>query len=86
MASTKAKSVRDRHEADLVLDVAVAHWASNCAENLEDRRTAHECFKEAVRVLYEFTTTEDLHTTPANTAEPGFRMGRRIRPTDFCVG
>jgi hypothetical protein len=86
MASTKAKSARDRHEADLVLDVAVAHWASNRAENLEDRKTAHECFIEAVRVLYEFTNTEDLHTTPTKTAEPRFRTGRRIRSTDFCVG
>jgi hypothetical protein len=86
MASTKAKSACDRREAELVLDVAVAHWAFNRAENLEDRKTAHECFKDAVRILYEFTTTEDTHTTATKMAEPRFRMGRRIRPRDFCVG
>jgi hypothetical protein len=58
MASAKAKSTRDRHEADLVLDVAVAHWAVNSAKDIEDRKAAHDSFKKAVRRLYEFVSIE----------------------------
>lgn len=59
MASAKkAKSNRDRREAGLVLDVALAHWAVNNSKDWEDRKSAHDSFKDAVRKLYEFVSTE----------------------------
>lgn len=58
MAFAKAKSNRDRHEADLVLDIAVAHWAVNSAKDPEDRKMAHDSFKHAVRKLHEFLYEE----------------------------
>jgi hypothetical protein len=58
MASAKAKSNHDRREAELVLDVAIAHWAVNSAKDWEDRKTAHDGFKEAVRKLHDFLATE----------------------------
>jgi len=59
MASAKkAKSNRDRREASLVLDVALAHWAVNNAIDWDDRKSAHDSFKHAVRKLYDFVSTE----------------------------
>ncbi len=64
MAFAKAKSNRDRHEADLVLDVAVAHWAVNSAKNWDDRKTAHDSFKHAVRKLHDYLSTERDEGSP----------------------
>jgi hypothetical protein len=58
VASAKVKTDRDRREADLVLDVAVAHWAVNSAKDRDDRKTAHDGFKDAVRKLHEFVASQ----------------------------
>jgi hypothetical protein len=65
MASAKkAKSNRDRREAGLVLDVALAHWAVNNSKDWDDRKSAHDSFKDAVRKLYEFVSTERDEGSP----------------------
>jgi hypothetical protein len=65
MASAKiAKSNRDRREAGLVLDVALAHWAVNNAKDWDDRKSAYDSFKHAVRKLYEFVSTERDESSP----------------------
>ena len=58
MVLAKSKSERDRREADLVLRVAITHWAVNSAKVWEDRKTAHDIFKDAVRKLHEFVVAE----------------------------
>lgn len=64
MASAKAKSERDRREAELVLAVAIAHWAVNSAKVWEDRKTAHDAFRLAVRKLHEFVVAEPEQGSP----------------------
>lgn len=70
MASAKTKSNRDRREADLVLDVAIAHWAVNSAKDWQDRKTAHDGFKNAVRRLHEFVDTDPQQGVPCEQGSP----------------
>jgi hypothetical protein len=64
VASLKVKTDRDRRESDLVLGVAVAHWAVNTAKDWEDRKAAHDGFKDAVRKLHEFVASEREENSP----------------------
>lgn len=58
MAYAEAKRNRDRWEADLLLNVVLAHMAFNSTKDSRGRQMAYDRFKGTVRQLYEFVTAE----------------------------
>ena len=66
MAYAEAKRNRDQWEADLLLNVVLAHLAFTSTKDSRGRQMAYERFKGTVRQLYQFVTAE-------NSAEDGKR-------------
>lgn len=60
MAYGKGKRKRDRQESDLLLNAVLAHMAFSSAKDYVGRKMAHDRFKDAVRVLLQFVTAQDL--------------------------
>jgi len=60
MAHSKAFSPRDRQEADLLLNVVLAHMAFSSAKDGPGRQVAHDRLVEAVRILYEFVAAKNV--------------------------
>jgi hypothetical protein len=58
-AHVEAQRNLDRWEADLLLNVVFAHMAFRSTEDYSGRKVAHDRFRQAVGLLYQFVTTED---------------------------
>jgi hypothetical protein len=54
MPHAKARSPRERREADLLLNVVLAHMAFHSAKDPIARKMERERFTEAARKLHEF--------------------------------
>jgi len=54
MPYVKARSKRDRREADLLLNVVLAHMAFHSAKDLRTRRLERDRFTAAVQIFHEF--------------------------------
>lgn len=50
---------RDRRESDLLLDAVLAHMAYNSGADRDLRAKAHADFKQAVRRLEQFLSSEE---------------------------
>jgi hypothetical protein len=59
MPHAEAKRIRDRWESDLLLNVVFAHMAFSSTKDSVRRDTAHQRFKNAVRELHVFLTSEE---------------------------
>ncbi len=69
MAHDKAKRKLDRREADLLLNVVFAHMSLSSAKDFRSHQVAHDRFKDAVRILYQFVTSipEEVATEEAHS-------------------
>jgi len=54
MPYVKARSKRDRREADLLLNVVLAHMAFHSAKDLRTRRSERQRFTTAVQIFHDF--------------------------------
>jgi hypothetical protein len=70
MAYDKAKRKRDRREADLLLNVVYAHMSLSSAKDYRSHKTAHDRFRDAVRLLHQFATAENPEEDAAGEAHP----------------
>lgn len=59
MAYVEANRNRDRWEADLLLNVVLAHMAFSSTKDYRVRKMAYDRFKGTVHQLYQFVTAED---------------------------
>ncbi len=59
MANAEARRIRDRWVSDLLLNVVFAHMAYSSAKDASRREAAKLRFKNAVRELSNFLTSEE---------------------------